>query len=279
MMKEKIVHHKMFGQATVKEIKDGFITVSFPEKDMTLIYPDCFENVLTTDDEDFNQFVKMSLNNKNAEKKLMMKKGLNRRVLEARKSIPRWSSAYNSKRKEKPQNSSVIKGKVELKSYMNNTKSESIKKPLPYKRYDGRNCFLVVCNSTFEDERNSNCTIIPKLDSDGKNKEYLDSSQYVKKNDVLVHILNNKIMAVSVAVDNFVDDETDYIINSQYIPVMAELLFTDAGVVSDKITELTKNKKKGIVPVSLDDAKILIKKINESCPYFSGIEGVNDFLT
>jgi hypothetical protein len=151
-------------------------------------------------------------------------------------------------------------------------------KTVDYKRYAGINGFAVICNSTFEDERNSSTTIIPKVDLQGEKQIYLDMAQQVKAGDVLFHILNNAVVAVSVVLENCKMDETDYIINSQYIPVMNKITIDELEQVKDIITKYNKGMNKGIVPLSLDLCKNLTEKINSVCPYIAGIEGVNSFL-
>jgi hypothetical protein len=279
-MSDKIVIHRLYGEGIVKNISNGFITVDFPNgKEMTLIYPDAFESVLTAKDEELNKFVKMSVNNKKAENKLLMKKGLNRRILENKRTIPRWGSEYKSRQTDKklpPKN-------IKVESYFDKSVKSPVKKPLTknnvnFKRYDGTNGFGVICNSTFEDEKNSGITIIPKVDLQGKKQFYLDISQQVKIGDVLFHILNNKVAAISVVSENVKSDETDYIINSQYIPVIGKVTLDDLGQVTEAIEKYNKDMNKGIVPFDFNVCKNLTEKVNSVCPYINSIEGVNLFL-
>lgn len=75
-MKDKVVLHKLLGQGRVLSLKNDLLTVEFSEKEMTFIFPDCFQSVLSTEDKELSAFVKMAINNRALEKKLVEKKVL-----------------------------------------------------------------------------------------------------------------------------------------------------------------------------------------------------------
>lgn len=275
-MKDKIVEHKTYGTGTVTDIKDGFISVNFSGEIKTFIFPDCFENVLSAVDDDFKAFVKMSINNRNAEKRLIARKGLNRRIPDVRgRAVSRWSNSYTENRKavKRP----IVKN-VRVESCFDKTPKKPPVKINDYKRYNGRNGFLVICNSTYEDEQNSGCTIISKVDLSGEKKPYLDFALSVKEGDVLFHILNSEVKSVSIASDNAQSDDTDYIINSQYIPIMGSVNIFEQTDLQIAVNKYNPELKKGIVPLPIESCKDLVRKINSVCPYISGIEGINDFV-
>ena len=96
-MKGVKVIHKLLGEGSVVSLNNDMLTVQFTEKEMTFIFPDCFQSVLSTEDKDMSAFVKMAINNRALEKKLLEKKGLKRRVYETRKEVPRWNTSTKSK--------------------------------------------------------------------------------------------------------------------------------------------------------------------------------------
>ena len=48
-MKGVKVIHKLLGEGSVVSLNNDMLTVAFPEKEMTFIFPDCFQSVLSTE--------------------------------------------------------------------------------------------------------------------------------------------------------------------------------------------------------------------------------------
>lgn len=57
-MKGVKVIHKLLGEGSVVSLNNDMLTVQFTEKEMTFIFPDCFQSVLSTEDKDMSAFVK-----------------------------------------------------------------------------------------------------------------------------------------------------------------------------------------------------------------------------
>lgn len=240
-MEGKIVIHKTFGEGRIISLKDNLLTVKFPEKESVFIFPQCFEGVLTTPDKELESYAKMIMNNRKLEKKLLQKKGLNRRLLQTRRSVPRWHSYM-------PDKGTNIK-----ESFENNKVDSGIK------RYDGKNFFAVSEGETFVDFIDNNEMIIPV--------ENNNSGSIIQKNDLLFCIKDNKVCHLGIVLSNPVvsknDDNADeYHISAQFIPVMAEV---QCGIVLEKniVSHINSNK-----------ANSILENIVEKCPYIKNVQGI-----
>lgn len=240
-MEGKIVIHKTFGEGKIISLKDNLLTVKFSGKESVFIFPECFEGVLTTTDKELEGYSKMIINNRKREKKLLQKKGLNRRLLQTRRNVPRWHSyiSNTNKRAEKlPQKNTADTG---------------------IKRYEGKNYFAFSEGENFQNFIDDNEIIIPK-----KNNEPVIS--IIKKGDLLFCLKDSKVCHIGIVLSSPTAGETDgkdeYIISSQFIPVMAEV---ECGVAVEEnfLSHINKNK-----------ANPLLDNIAEKCPYINNIEGI-----
>ena len=240
-MEGKIVIHKTFGEGKIISLKDDLLTVKFSEKESVFIFPQCFEGVLTTSDKELESYAKMVINNRKLEKKLLQKKGLNRRLLQTRRNVPRWHSYI--------QNKGV------------NTKESSANNKADYgiKRYAGRNFFAIPEGETFVDFIDNNEMIIPV--------ENNNSVSIIQKNDLLFCIKDNKVCHLGIVLSDSVvsknDDNADeYRISAQFIPVMAEV---QVSIVLEEniVSHIDSNR-----------ANTILQSIVEKCPYIKSIQGI-----
>ncbi|MGN0460064.1 MAG: hypothetical protein ACI4HL_04015 [Ruminococcus sp.] len=240
-MEGKIVIHKTFGEGKIISLKDNLLTVRFKDKESVFIFPECFEGVLTTADKELDSYAKMIINNKRLEKKLLQKKGLNRRLLQTRRNVPRWHSYIPDNRKNGGISSPKNKAETGIK------------------RYEGKNYFAMSEGENFMDFIENNEIIIPI--------ENNNIASIIKKGDLLFCIKDGKAGHIGIVLSNPTvnnnDDNTDeYIITAQFIPVMAEVMCT-AGATEDTISHIDKDK-----------AETVLESIAEKCPYIKSIEGV-----
>lgn len=240
-MEGKIVIHKTFGEGKIISLKDDLLTVKFSEKESVFIFPQCFEGVLTTPDKELESFVKMIINNRKLEKKLLQKKGLNRRLLQTRRNVPRWHSYMPNKgvnTKESSANSKVDSG---------------------IKRYDGKNFFAVPTGESFENSIDNNEIIIPV--------ENNTCISIMQKGDLLFCINDNKVCHIGIVLSNPTlnkndDNVAEYHISAQFIPVMAEVQW---GIVLEEslVSHINSNK-----------ANSILENIVEKCPYIKSVQGI-----
>lgn len=240
-MEGKIVIHKNFGEGEIISLKDNLLTVKFSEKESVFIFPECFEGVLTTPDKELESYAKMVINNRNLEKKLLQKKGLNRRLLQTRRNIPRWHSYM-------PNNG------INTKESSANNKAD-----FGIKRYAGKNFFAISEGETFVDFIDNNELIIPV--------ENNNPVSIMEKNDLLFCTKDNKICHLGIVLSNPVVGKNDnnadeYRISAQFIPVMAEV---QSSVVLEEniVSHINSNKANSILQI-----------IVEKCPYIKSIQGV-----
>lgn len=190
----KKVNHKIFGAGKITSIKDNLMTVSFRDKESTLIFPDCFNTVISTDDTEFLSYAKMIIKNRSLEKKLNQKKALNNRVYYRRPKIPRWHSYMSTQNKN------------------TETKDEKI-----CKRYSGVNCFIYNISET-GDNFSENNTIEFLCEEDK------DLSTYILKNDLLFLCEQGCVKFLGI-VSGINKEENKNIVSLQIIPVMDEVKF------------------------------------------------------
>ncbi|MDY4812278.1 MAG: hypothetical protein SO152_00320, partial [Ruminococcus sp.] len=182
-MEGKIVIHKTFGEGEIISLKDNLLTVKFPEKESVFIFPQCFEGVLTTPDKELESYAKMIINNRKLEKKLLQKKGLNRRLLQTRRNVPRWHSYMQNKG-------------VNTKEFSANNKADC-----GIKRYAGKNFFAISEGETFVDFIDNNEMIIPF--------ENNNSVSIIQKNDLLFCIKDNKVCHLGIVLSDSVVNKND----------------------------------------------------------------------
>ena len=241
-MEGKIVIHKTFGKGEIISLKDDLLTVKFPEKESVFIFPQCFEGVLTTPDKELESYAKMVINNRKLEKKLLQKKGLNRRILQTRRNIPRWHSYMQNKG-------------VNTKESSANNKADC-----GIKRYAGKNFFAVSECETFVDCIDNNKIIIPVENNSA-------GVSIMQKGDLLLCTNGNKVCHIGIVLLNPTlnknDDNADkYLISAQFIPVMAEV---QCGIVLEKniVSHINSNK-----------ANSILENIVEKCPYIKNVQGI-----
>ena len=241
-MEGKIVTHKTFGDGKIISLKDNLLTVKFSEKESVFIFPECFEGVLTTTDKELEGYPNMIINNRKLEKKLLQKKGLNRRLLQTRRNIPRWHSYMPDK------------------GINTKESSESNKVDSGIKRYDGKNFFAVSEGETFVDFIDDNKIIIPVENNN-------NPVSIIEKNDLLFCTKDKKVCHLGIVLSNPTlnknDDNADeYLISAQFIPVMAEV---QCGI------ELEENI---VSHINSNKANSILENIVEKCPYIKSVQGI-----
>lgn len=271
-MKGVKVIHKLLGEGSVVSLQNDMLTVQFPEKEMTFIFPDCFQSVLSTEDKDMSTFVKMAINNRALEKKLLGKKSLKNRVYQTRKDVPRWNTSAKPKQpiaKKEPNNS--VK---ENKSTITKTISkpvQSIPRKVPTKslekkndfnkyskslvRYKGINCFLYNGKITKDIMK-----INPVDLTDNKNL-----CQYIYKNDLVFSIEENKVKGIGIVSSAKLSDDETYKFQLQIIPMIEEVV-------------LKNNYPSMINHLTTMEYRNLLYDIRKVCPYISSIEGIKELM-
>lgn len=242
-MNGKIVKHKIFGEGTVVSLKDNFLTVKFPEKEIVLMFPDCFENLITTEDKELSAYAELLIYNKHLEDKHKKDMHLKNRINPRRGNALRWHS-YTSNR---------VKAGKTLKSP---PKENSVKEIKPeYKRYKGENCFVYTYSESFDEALENG-----KIELDEK----VTLAEYVDAKDIILCKKNN-ISHIGVVLSNTKETENNsHILSCQFIPILGEVSF---------------EKNEGIfVPCTADEMKTILNKIKEVCPYIVSIEGIGHLI-
>ena len=244
-MEGKIVIHKTFGEGKIISLKDNLLTVKFSEKESVFIFPECFEGVLTTTDKELESYSKMIINNRKLEKKLLQKKGLNRRLLQTRRNVPRWHSYISNSNSGRKSENLSPKNKADT----------------GIKRYEGKNFFAVLEGEDFQSFIDDNKFIIPV-----KNNEAVAS--IISKGDLLFCLKDNKVCHIGIVLSSPTAGETDgkdeYNISSRFIPVMAEVEW-GVAVEENFLSHINRNK-----------ANSTLDNIAERCPYINNIEGIGE---
>lgn len=282
-MKGVKVIHKLLGEGSVVSLNNDMLTVQFTEKEMTFIFPDCFQSVLSTDDKDMSAFVKMAINNRALEKKLLEKKGLKRRVYETRKEVPRWNTATKSKQSvAKKEPISKVNSVKENRTSINRTipkpterQVNSIPRKVPTKslerkpikkndfnkysknlvRYKGINCFLYL-----GEIKNDTIVVNPIELKDNK-----ELCQYVYKNDLVFSVKENKVQGIGIVSTTKLTDEQTYKFTLNIIPMLEEIK------VKNEYTSVINH----LTPMEYRD---LLYGIRKFCPYISSIEGIRELM-
>lgn len=282
-MKGVKVIHKLLGEGSVVSLNNDMLTVQFTEKEMTFIFPDCFQNVLSTEDKDMSAFVKMAINNRALEKKLLEKKGLKRRVYETRKEVPRWNTATKSKQSvAKKEPISKVNSVKENRTSINRTipkpterQFNSIPRKVPTKslerkpikkndfnkysknlvRYKGINCFLYL-----GEIKNDTIVVNPIELKDNK-----ELCQYVYKNDLVFSVKENKVQGIGIVSTTKLTDEQTYKFTLNIIPMLEEIK------VKNEYTSVINH----LTPMEYRD---LLYGIRKFCPYISSIEGIRELM-
>lgn len=190
----KKVNHKIFGAGKITSFKDNLMTVSFRDKESTLIFPDCFNTVISTDDTELMAYVKMIIKNRTLEKRLNQKKALNNRVYYRRPKIPRWHSYMSTQNKN------------------TETKDKKI-----CERYSGVNCFIYNISETVDNFPENNTIEFLREEDKGL-------STCILKND-LVFLCEQEFVKFLGIVSGVDKEENKSTLTLQIIPVMGEVKF------------------------------------------------------
>jgi len=170
----KKIKHKAFGVGTVSGQDESHITIDFPAKTSTFVYPTAFENFLTADDPDIQKAVLAE-------------------IQAAKDAIAAAKAAEEAAR------AAAIQAAQEAAASKSKGTASS-KKFVPTIRKEGQHLtYLVFQGDTFDEEFKGQFIWAPQYTKDGKQMHHWDRLMDVREGDIILHCANGYIQAVSKA--------------------------------------------------------------------------------
>ena len=173
LMGQKI-KHKAFGVGTVTAQDESHITIEFPAKTSTFVYPAAFENFLIAEDPSHQQAILDEI------------------------QVAKDAIAF-AKAAEAAAKAEAIKAAQEMAA----AKSKSLsftKKYVPTVRKEGQHLtYLVFQGDTFDEEFKGQFIWAPQYTKDGRQMHHWDRLMDVREGDIILHCANGYIQAISKA--------------------------------------------------------------------------------
>ena len=185
----QVVIHGVFGKGTVISIRtsggNSYIDIEFAVGVKSFPYPDAFVRHLRMEDPEKQKEVEAEIQRIADEKRRLVEEELERQRREAEERERQRREAEERAREERER--------------QRNTNRREHDEPSFERTTDGRMCFIVFQNQTFDVESRGNYLWAPTSDARGVWCHYWKRLTQVRAGDIIFHCRGGEIQAVSVA--------------------------------------------------------------------------------